>query len=411
MQAQVKETQLELMSKEINKDYAISNRKWVLSLIERKLREGGADSKWAPRFSKSIARSWDSSPLPIETKKWAIRKGFKPESVYLYDLNEENYMHYLSDFDYMCLHPLNNHFAFWINDKITLKYLFGKPLCINKERGEDADLMPEYYLYIENDGHYSYLMDSPEGIRHDENYLFHLLQNKGTLALKPSNGGGGFGFVKLSYAGSQIVWNDESITEEILKQRAKELNGYIVTEFTSQHPELDEVWNKSVCTLRINIVKNIPEDYGGGEHHVIAAYARFGTEMSDGACNMHAGGVAIAFDINTGDYGDCFFRYSGFEKNTKTLYDCHPDTQVSLKGRKLPYWEQVRDSVYAVARHLSSLDYMGIDMVITDKGVKMLEINSLPAASTPQVLCGPYMDNPYAAQFFKEKKRKAMKRL
>lgn len=41
MQAQVKETQLELMSKEINKDYAISNRKWVLSLIERKLREGG----------------------------------------------------------------------------------------------------------------------------------------------------------------------------------------------------------------------------------------------------------------------------------------------------------------------------------------------------------------------------------
>ena len=404
MKAEVKTTKLELASKAQNKDYLISDRKWILSFIERKLLEKGADAKWAVRFSKSIARSLDSSIIDNETKKWALRRGFLPDRMRLYGLNEDNYKHYLSDIDYMCMHPLNNHFAFWINDKITLKYLFNKPLCINHETGEFINIMPDYYLYIENDGHYSYLMDSPLDIEKDDSYLINLLKKKGELALKPSNGGGGYGFIKLFTNNGDIYWNNDKISEQELNNRQNNLKGYIVTEFVRQHKDFDSVWDKSACTLRINVIKNVNNLYNGGEYSVIGAYARFGTIMSDGACNMHAGGVAVAFDINSGDYGDAFFRYTGFEEN-KNLYDFHPDTGAKLKGKKLPYWEQVRNSVYAICNYLSSIDYMGIDLVITDNGVKMLEINSLPAASTPQVLCGPYMDNPHAAAFFTKKRK------
>lgn len=403
MKAEVKTTQFELDANTQNKDFLISDRKWVLSFIEKKFLKMGVEPKWAVRFSKSVARALDSSTLSNEKKKWALRRGFLPNSIQLYNLNEENYKSYLPDIDYMCLHPLNNHFAFWINDKITLKYLFSKPLCINKETGEYINIMPDYYLYIENDGHYSYLMDSPSDIEKNEDYLLNLLKRVGELALKPSNGGGGYGFVRLVMSEGKIIWNDDEIEEQEFKNRIGNLKGYIITEFVRQHKDFDSVWNKSACTLRINVIKNVANNYSGGEYSVIGSYARFGTIMSDGACNMHAGGVAVAFDINTGNYGDVFFRYTGFEGN-KNLYDSHPDTKAVLKGKKLPYLEQVRDSVFAICNYLSSLDYMGIDLVITDNGVKMLEINSLPAASTPQVLCGPYMDNPHAKAFFMKKR-------
>ncbi len=382
----------------------IPKEEWIYKWIEKKLEAVGFTKKWASRYKYRIIREWNTNPMhSIEKKRW-LRRGFMPSTVGLYHLNEDNYAHYLSDVDYMRIHPLNNHFAFWINDKITLKYIFDHPICINKEKNEWVDLMPEYYLYIENDGHFSYLMDSPESIVKDEKYLIHLLREKKRLALKPSNGGGGFGFVDLQLVNDNIQWNEELISEEEFLQRQKSLNGYIITAFISQHHDFDKIWDKSACTLRVIGVKQLDDTFDGGNIDIISSYVRFGTESSGGACNMHTGGVAIHYDVESGEYGDFFFRYPGFGEEGQTRFECHPDTGWKpAKGEKIPLHEQVKDTVYAVCEHLSSLEYFGVDIVITNDGVQLLEINSLPAISSPQSLEGPIFENPKAAKFFKRK--------
>ena len=376
---------------------------WIPIWIEQKLKNNGISPRWAKRACHRIIREWNNTPISSNIKKWGIRRGFLPSTIVLYHLNEDNYSHFLSDIDYYRLHPLNNHFVFWINDKITLKYIFSQPICINKQRKEFVNLMPDYFLYIENDGHYSYLMDVPNYIKKDSYFLLHLLQDKGRLAMKPSNGGGGYGFVDLIYKNNEIFWNQENISQTEFNKRKSGLNGYIVTAYITQNHAFDEVWDKSVATLRIIAVKQIDDTFNGGHIDIISSYIRFGTYSSDGACNMHTGGVAIHYDPDTGEYGDFFFRYPGFGEEGQTRYDAHPDTHCCLKGKKLPHHEKVKDAVIAICEHLSSLQYFGIDLVVTEEGIQLLEINSLPAISSPQSLEGPLFKNPKAAQFFHRK--------
>ena len=74
-----------------------------------------------------------------------------------------------------------------------------------------------------------------------------------------------------------------------------------------------------------------------------------------------------------------------------------------LSGEVLPYWETVRDVILSLCDYLSSLEYFGFDIMITDEGVKLCEINTLPALCGAQVLCGPVMKRPLARDFFIKK--------
>lgn len=373
--------------------------------IESCLLAKGLQKNRAIYLAKSIDEDWKiNMDISNEAKIWAMERGFLPGRMKLYGLNEQNFRDYLSDIDYFLLHPLNNHFAIWINDKLTLKYVI--PSVFHTQEGRCLSIMPEYYLYIENDGRYSYLMDSPKYILHDENYLFNLLKEKQILALKPSRGAGGHGFVKLQYVDGGIYANSKKMDKTAFDTFRDSLNGYLVTEYVSQHKALDTVWDKSVCTLRIISVKNNNKNLtDGGKTNVIVSYARFGTEKSNGASNLSSGGVGIAYDFDNGRFADYFYQYLKYASDGNIYLSEHPDTKVSLSGKRLPHWEIVRDVVYSVCDYLSSLEYFGFDLMVTDSGVKMCEINTHPSLDYEQVMCGPIWLKSAAKEFFETKWR------
>ena len=372
--------------------------------IEELLQSYGIQNKRAVFLAQLLEEDWNSSrDIPYEKKIWALQHGFLPSRVKLYGLTENNYHDYLSDIDYYYLHPINNHFSIWINDKLTLKYIF--PSTFTTLEGRELSMMPEYYLYIENDGQYSYLMDSPKHILHDENYLLNLLKEKLILALKPSRGQGGHGFVALKYdiAKNKIYANTEVLDESAFSKFKETLNGYIVTEYVRQHKALDSVWSESVCTLRIIALKNRDNKYSGGKTDIIVSYARFGTSASLGASNLYSQGVGIPYDFNTGIFGSYFYKYLKYSTNGEFRMPCHPDSKVSLSGKLLPHWDMVRDVVLSVCDYLSSLEYFGFDIMITDDGLKMCEINTFPSLDYEQVMCGPALLNPAAKKYFEKK--------
>lgn len=373
-----------------------TNYEKLLDLV----RQCGMDYRWAGMFVKKLKD--DENAFPVEDperKRWALLRGFYPGRIELYGITEENFMDYIPDFQYFMLHPMNNHFLKWL-DKTTLKYVFNSNGC------EDA--MPEYYAYVENDlggGRYTYLMDCPEDIPKNRDFLWNLLERQKILALKPNSGtSGGLGFIKLELRDGAVFENNSPIGMKRFEEIRDTMRNYIVTEYCRQHHELAEVWPDSECTLRVIVCKNPPPDkYSPVAWSCVVSFARFGTSTNGGASNLSSGGVGIGFDFETGAYNDICIRYKRFSPDGIWRLDRHPDTGARWHNRTLPNWDLVRRKIDALCRHVSSLDYMGLDIIITEDGMKLCEVNSHPALDYAQVMCGPALARPQVRAFFEQK--------
>lgn len=365
------------------------------ALLE-KIRNAGMDYRWSRMFVKKLSDDEKAFPVSREEAEFALKNGFYPGRVALYGLTEENCKDYLPDYNYFMLHPLNNHFLKWL-DKTTLKYVLNSNGC--------ESTMPEYYIYVENDGSFTYLMDSPSHIAKDSDYLLNLLKYKGILAMKPNSGtSGGLGFIKLEMREDMLFENNKVIDMSRFEEIRDSMRNYIVTEYAYQHHELAKVWPDSECTLRVIMAKDPkPDLYSQATWSCVVSFARFGTSLNGGASNMSSGGVGVGFDFDTGLYNDFAVRYKRFCTDGKWLLDRHPDTNVMWKNAGLPNWEYVKGKILEICNHISSLDYIGLDIIITEDGMKLCEINSHPALDYAQILCGPAMKKPKIKTFFESK--------
>lgn len=335
----------------------------------------------------------------------ALKMGFIPGHVKLFEafddpMREENRDCFYRDFDYFMSHPMNNHFAFWINDKLTLKYMLNAPGF--------RQYMPEYYLYIENDGHYSYLMDVPDDIPKDENFLYNLLVEKKQLAMKPNHGSGGKGFLGLALRDGEITVNGKRIDKNEFEELKTQLNGYIVTEFIKQTEDLDRIFPGTDCALRFILYKKVQKRYtDDAEYGCLISYARFGSERSNGASNLCHGGLAVRVDWETGEFKGNFRGNGEFWGHSGVRgFREHPDTGKPIDGERIPHWEKIRKGLFDICRYLSSLDLFGMDVIVTDDGFMLCEINSAPSTGLGQFHQGKCcLDNEDARAYAESKKR------
>lgn len=367
------------------------------NIFLEKMRSLGMNHKWAITFTKRLAD--DEKVFPVEDpvkKRWALERGFYPGRIELYGLTEENYRNYMPDYHYSMMHPLNNHFLKWL-DKTTLKYVMNSGGC--------AEYMPKYYVYVENDGSFTYLMDHPLDIEKNEEFLMNLLKRYGCLAMKPNSGTeGGMGFIKLELRGEKIFENNREITPQRVAEIRDSMRNYIITEYARQHKDLEAVWPGSECTLRVIMCKDPKKDlYAAPTWTCIASYARFGTRLGGGASNMESGGIGAGFDFETGIMNGRAVQYKEFAKDGKWMQDAHPDTKVKWKGMAMPNWDIVRKGIDRICGHISSLDYLGLDIIITENGMKICEINSLPAMAYLQLIGAPPLSSEKVRAFFDHK--------
>lgn len=368
-------------------------------VLLEKIRALGMDYRWAKMFVKKLKDDEEAFPASEEQKKWAMERGFFPGRVELYGLTEGNFRDYMADYPYFMMHPLNNHFLKWL-DKTTLKYVLNS--------GGAESTMPEYYVYIENElcgGTFTYLMDCPEDIPKNEDFLLNLLKQKKILAMKPNSGtSGGLGFIKLELRDDGMYENNRPIGMERFLEIREKMRNYIVTEYCRQHRDLAAVWPDSECTLRIILCKNPGKDrFAPYEWSNIICYARLGTSISGGTSNLSSGGVGVSFDYETGKCSGAGMRYRRFTEDGNWWIDRHPDTGVVWKDLQMPNWPLVREKIDAICRQVASLDYIGLDIIITEDGMKLCEINSHPALDYAQLMSGPALKKEAVRRFFERK--------
>ena len=318
------------------------------------------------RWIRDVARDFVSrTGMPVSRKIWAYRHGFLSYRLDQYGITEENWKDFISDFEYRWLRHINVKYKYWLEDKITLKYL----------ASDYRKCFPSYYYFTSSRNGQNRIipmMDLPEGFGADYDSVLRLARERGVLALKPDEGSHGEGFYKLSWDGQAFRLNGQVATEErvcSLLQDPK--NQYLITEYIQMHPQLRKIYPNSVNTVRVTVFKR------DGRTPVIGnAYMRIGSSRTGYIDNLAAGGICAAVDIQSGRYGDAKIL-DGINQGNLVSCPVHPDTGVAIEG-VLPNWEDAKRLILGIAAAIPQIEYFGFDVAITEDGIKLPEINRFP---------------------------------
>lgn len=301
----------------------------------------------------------------LRTKCWAYRHGFLSYRISQYGIEKDNWKQFISDFEYRWLRHINNKYKYWLEDKITLKYLLR----------EYRECFPDYYYYtcFRNGQHRIVpMMDLPKGYGVSANEILRLAREKGVLALKPDKGSHGEGFYRLAWEDGGYTLNGRKASEdEVIGILENPENQYLVMEYIRMHADIGRIYPGSVNTIRFYIFKR-----DGRAPQIGAVYLRIGTSATGGVDNLAAGGIAAEVDAETGRFGNALVL-DGINQGNLVSCPVHPDTKIPIEG-VLPRWEETRSLVLEIARSIKQLEYFGFDVAITEDGIKIPEINRFP---------------------------------
>ena len=168
------------------------------------------------------------------------------------------------------------------------------------------------------------------------------------------------------------------LTPETMKDIYDRLVTYpegVVEAFIKQHPEMCKLSPTSVNSLRfVTFSSNTKPVTADGKMMDIAySIVRFGRE---GAIvdNLHSGGMVANVDLETG----CLAT-DGADRNGD-MWVTHPDTGVTIKGFKIPYFEEAREMVKEAIATRKVEGYIGWDIAISENGPMLLEVNDRPGS-------------------------------
>lgn len=340
-----------------------SLREVVVKILAFKYKNMGyADVTAEEMVSRRLSEFRDHS-YPANVRRIAKRHGFLPSTVLALGITEDNYADYLSDTDYFKMGPLNGEYHPWVDNKITLKYLLG----------DLASCMPRYFYQIQEGGNILKLFECPEDCESSVTGICKLLKRERSLAIKRLQGYGGAGFYKAFYDDNNVLYvNDKEYSETEFEKFLGSLSHYLVLEYLESAGLPAKIYPKTANSIRVIIGKE------GGKLYHISNFIKFGNMESGYVDNLTGGGISCPIDEN----GEFKFGYTKVD-GVMVEVEEHPDTHVKLCG-KLDEWNEIQAMALKVLERLPQLTHCGFDFVVSDKGVKILEINDMSGFLTAQ---------------------------
>lgn len=131
----------------------------------------------------------------------------------------------------------------------------------------------------------------------------------------------------------------------------------IVEQRIEQHSGMDALSPIGMADVRVVMFQDRPA----------MAMTRVPTRLSGGKANLHLGAVGVGIDMASGS--TVHADYEGRE------ISAHPDTGTDLVGIAIPHWEPLLEMSVQAAVAVP-LKYLGVDIVVTQNGPILLEINA-----------------------------------
>lgn len=287
--------------------------------------------------------------VPFFTRLKMNLNGFTADQYIRYKLKENDIREYISEFERWKSRRINGRYNIVLDDKLLFPEVFGSYVPI-----------PSNLAWIKNGVFYSL---SGGYLTNDE--LLAILAARKKLVIKPVYAqGSGRGVYILKAVGKKYLLNDERIDDVI--DRLSNLDNYVVVEFIQQHQYADKLFRHSTNTIRLITTINKQT----GRAIITNSVHRIGVEASIPVDNGKKGALVAEIDIVTGIMGQAKTFYD------LTCYSVHPETNAPIKGVKIPFWAEVKEQLVSVAERFPYIPFMAWDVVITDEGFYVIEINT-----------------------------------
>lgn len=352
------------------------------------LKRGVIPGRWDRLAESFIYDFFRYKKTTLKQKLWAYKRGFISERIFRFGLNEENYSTYFSDIDfYNRASYKNNRLVYLFDDKLATWYAL-QPF---KEH------LPEHYYAIENKK-IRELNKTESDADNSSDGIIKLLHEKKELAFKQTKGGHGAGFMKISYENGQYKVNNKTVSKNELEKLINEINGYVVTEYIYAHAGLAEIYAatpEAAKTVSPSVIRiyTIYDSKEGSQ--LIGSLIRFGATKA-GFLVDYDGAIYCGIDLKDGTLFNPLIDVDDFGTEPCLI---HPDTGKKIEG-KIPNWEYLVREIIKISNYLNLTPYLTYDIVLTDNGFKILEINS---HGMPRILqpFHPFFGNKYSRRLFR----------
>lgn len=342
--------------------------------VEIYLRQWIALSKIDPKLAKFV---------PLRKRIWAMRKGFYADRVLFYGLTKENLHKYMPDFIHDTLHPINEGYSSMIDNKMQLPFLLK----------DFSEYVPIHHYLLYNSEMIGLSSNDQYRGAYDPGKLLSFLKMNNKLIIKPLAESGGEGVLLIETCPGSFLLNGILCNENEMLRHLANLDHHIVCQFVEQHQYANELYPLTTNTIRFITM----HDYKEHKAFIGACFHRIGTSQTIPVDNFGKGGLLCSIDMESGIIGRAL---AWSNVNGVTFQERHPDTEVCFSGKMIPSWDHVKAEVMRMAEQLAFLPYMGWDIVITNNGFKVLEINSLPTLLWQ--IHNPISDNPMAKEFYRQ---------
>lgn len=293
------------------------------------------------------------------------KKGFSLAESALYNLTLDNYKDYITTWESYQPRLINNPY-FPISDDKYLFYLVYSHFIKT----------PMVYALI-SDGEIYWLSEENNGARLLDFFLSH-----GGGVIKDRGGCDGFGvFVFTVSSSGQLMYNGSAVSLDQIEKIVLGCKKGIVQERVLQGTFENEIYDKSVNTIRIVTMKR----KGKEEHEIVAALQRIGNDKSKPVDNFNQGGGSCLINVENGEIGPMkSMLYKDAEGNFLEL-DSHPDSGTLIKGKKIPNWQEIKYHIIDLTRKLPFFECIAWDVVLQDDGIAVIETNMKSSLNVFQI--------------------------
>lgn len=215
------------------------------------------------------------------------------------------------------------------------------------------------------------------------------------LVLKQNWGCHGYGLLVLENGPDTLVLNGESLSPPDLARVLDGLDDYLAVAFVQQAPYARNIFPGAANTMRLLTAW----DQEAHAPLLVRAVHRIGVEKTSPVDNFGGGkgGLSACIDQETGTLGPAA---KVMDTYSVTWHDAHPETGSPIKGVTIPGWGGIRDAILDHARTLSFLPYLAWDVLVTETGFSVLEINSNSGLNVLQVH-GPLLTDDRVRRFYR----------
>ena len=305
-----------------------------------------------------IAKSWgrkvhmdlisDNGRTKSE-KRWAHRRGFLSYSVEKYNLAEDNYREFFSDFQYTLIAPINNAYKKWLSDRLTPCYIL---------KGYKQYLPDLYCNIIRRNGGQVYIPLDEDRPLDDIDELLNLVKEKGEALLLPSENNYIKASYDIKYDNGKLKVNNEDIAEEQLKELITGLRRYyVLRERIENRRDIKELFAGSEMEF-VFILSNDES----GKTRILCSYARserpyrFGLDINE---RFKEKPKQVIIDKETG-----IFQYG--------------ESEDQIAGQ-VPLWEEMCSLSEQIGEYISEIEYMSVVFKVSQSGLKIVGYHDMPA--------------------------------